>query len=138
MSSRTVNLKSIRPEISSATINDNMSSDERFQNLVLRPVIKLQNELLIEVFKNYVVKHKSVFYDLSLQKRMDYIENAVQKDMKFRNSIKGMIIGLFTVDEYLIYIENSSALNKRMMNIVKERLLSNIQLFEKPEILVAV
>ncbi|MFD1162185.1 glyoxalase [Hwangdonia seohaensis] len=138
MNSRLFNLKSIRPEISSATINDNMSADERFQNLVLRPVIKLQNELLIEVFKNYVVKHKSVFYDLSLQKRMDYIENAIQKDMKFRNSVKGMIIGLFTVEEYLIYIENSSALNKRMMHIVKERLLSNIQLFEKPELLAAV
>ncbi|MCL6295055.1 glyoxalase [Jejuia spongiicola] len=138
MNSRQSNLKSIRPEIATATINDDMSADERFQNLVLRPVIKLQNELLIEVFKNYVVKHKSVFYDLSLQKRMDYIENAIQKDMKFRNSIKGMIIGLFAVDEYLIYIENSSALNKRMMNIVKERLLSNIQLFEKSELLTAV
>ncbi|MCF7568693.1 glyoxalase [Sabulilitoribacter arenilitoris] len=138
MSSRTVNLKNTRPEISSITINDCMSADEHFQNSVLRPVIKLQSELLIEVFKNYVVKHKSVFYDLSLQKRMDYIENAVQKDMKFRNSIKGMIIGLFTVDEYLIYIKNSSALNKRMMNIVKERLLSNIQLFEKPDLLAAV
>ncbi len=138
MNSRQFNLKSIRPEISATTINDNMSADERFQNLVLRPVIKLQNELLIEVFKNYVVKHKSVFYDLSLEKRLDYIENAIQKDMKFRNSIKGMIIGLFTVEEYLIYIENSSALNKRMMNIAKERLLSNIQLFERPELLTAV
>ncbi|WOD43312.1 glyoxalase [Hwangdonia lutea] len=138
MNSRLLNLKSIRPEISSTTIKDNMSADERFQNLVLRPVIKLQNDLLIEVFKNYVVKHKSVFYDLSLQKRMDYIENAIQKDMKFRNSVKGMIIGLFTVEEYLIYIENSSALNKRMMHIVKERLLSHIQLFEKPELLAAV
>ncbi len=138
MNSRQFSLKSIRPEISATTINDNMSADERFQNLVLRPIIKLQNELLIEVFKNYVVKHKSVFYDLSLQKRMDYIENAIQRDMKFRNSIKGMIIGLFTVEEYLIYIENSSALNKRMMNIAKERLLSQIQLFEKSELLAAV
>lgn len=138
MSIRKFNLKSIRPEASLSTINDTMSAEERFQNLVLRPVIELQNELLIEVFKNYVVKHKSVFYDLSLQKRMDYIENAIQKDMKFRNSIKGMIIGLFTIEEYLIYIENSSALNKRMMNIVKERLLSNIQLFEKPELLAVV
>ena len=58
--------------------------------------------------------------------------------MKFRNSLKGMIIGQFTVEEYLLYIENSSALNKRMMNIVKQRLLNNIQLFEKPELLTAV
>lgn len=138
MTSRQSHLKENRPEISTATIHDNMSADERFQNMVLRPVIKFQNELLIEVFRNYIVKHKSVFYDLSLEKRMDYIENAIQKDMKFRNSVKGMIIGLFTVEEYLIYIENSSALNKRMMNIFKERLLSNIQLFEKPELLTAV
>jgi len=138
MNTRDFNLKSIRPEISTATINDSMSSDERFQNLVLRPVIKLQNDLLNEVFRNYVAKHKMVFYGLSIEKRTDYIENAVQRDMKFRNSLKGMIIGQFTVEEYLIYIENSSALNKRMMNIVKQRLLSNIQLFEKPEFLAAV
>lgn len=135
MKTRASSLKSIRPEITSAKIKDNMSADEHFQNLVLRPIIKLQNELIIEVFRNYIVKHKSVFYKLSLQKRMDYIENAIQKNMKFRNSLKGMIIGLFTVEEYLTYIENSSALNKRMMSIVKERLLSNIQLFEKPELL---
>ncbi|WP_298555690.1 glyoxalase [uncultured Algibacter sp.] len=138
MDSRQFNLKSIRPEILSTTINDSMSTDERFQNLVLRPIIKFQNDLFVEVFRNYIKKHKSVFYDLSLEKRMIYIENAIQKDMKLRNSMKGMIIGQFTVEEYLIYIENSSALNKRMMNIVKQRLLSHIQLFEKPGLLEAV
>lgn len=138
MNTRQSQIKSIRPEILSTTINENMSSDERFQNLVLRPVIKFQNDLFIEVFKNYVAKHKSVFYDLSLEKRQLYIENAIQKDMKFRNSLKGMVIGQFTVEEYLVYIENSSALNKRMMNFVKERLLSQIQLFDNPEFLKAV
>lgn len=138
MNSRHFNLKSIRPEIPSALISDDMSSDERFQNLVLRPIAKFQNNLIIEVFRNYVEKHKSVFYSLTLEKRLDYIENAIHKDMKFRNSLKGMIIGHFTVEEYLLYIENSSALNKRMMHIVKELLLRNIQLLEKPELLTAV
>jgi hypothetical protein len=107
-----------------------MSSEERFQNATLRPLLMLQNELLIEVFKNYIAKHKNVYYELSLQKQLDYIENAIHKDMKFRNSIKGMIIGQFTVEEYAIYIQNSSALNKRMMSLVKERFISHIQLFE--------
>ncbi len=61
---------------------------------------------------------------------MTFIENAIQKDIKFRNSIKGMMIGQFTLEEYETYIQNSSALNKRMMNIVKERLIFNIQLLE--------
>jgi hypothetical protein len=105
-----------------------MSADERFQNVTLRPVIKLQNELFIEVFKNYASKHKNVFYELSLSKELDYIENAIHKDMKFRNSLKGMVIGQFTIEEYEIYIKNSSDLNKRMMNLVKERLVDHIQL----------
>ena len=111
-----------------------MSSEERFQNLVLRPVIKVQKGLLIEAQRNYIQKHKNVFYDLSLDKRMSYIENAIHKDMKFRNSLKGMIIGLFTIEEYQLYIKNSSALNKRMMHIVKDVLLNNIQLLEHPEL----
>lgn len=132
MNDRPNDIKRIRPEIPSARIHDQMSSGERFQNTTIRPIIKLQSPLLIEVFRNYIIKHKNVFYDLSLEKRTDYIENAIHKDMKFRNSLKGIIIGQYTVEEYLIYIQNSSALNKRMMNIVKERLLSNIQLFERP------
>lgn len=132
MNDRSTNLKSIRPIIASALVHDNMSQDERFQNATLRPIIKMQNHLLIVVFKNYIAKRKNRFFELSLPKQLHYIENAIQKDMKFRNSLKGMIIGQFTVEEYAIYIQNSSALNKRMMTIVKERLVSNIQLFSQP------
>ena len=130
MDARDTALLSLRPQIPSAQLNDSMSSEESFQNRTLRPIAKLQNDLLVAVFKNYVRKHKNVFYDLSIEKRLDYIENAIHKDMKFRNSLKGIIIGQFTIEEYTLYIENSSALNKRMMNIVKERLKSNIQLLE--------
>ena len=130
METRDEVLLSLRPTIVSAKITPGMSADEVFQNQTLRPVAKLQNDLLLAVFKNYVAKHKNVFYDLTIEKRLDYIENAIHKDMKFRNSLKGIIIGQFTLNEYETYIQNSSALNKRMMNIVKDRLKSNIQLLE--------
>lgn len=138
MNDRKNDIQRIRPIIPNARVDETMTSDEQFQNATLRPIAKLQNTLLIEVFRNYITKRKNVFYDLSLEKRLAYIENAIHKDMKFRNSLKGMIIGQFTVEEYLVYIKNSSALNKRMMNIVKERLVSQVQLFERPESLVKV
>ncbi|WP_062058858.1 hypothetical protein [Aquimarina longa] len=130
MENRESNLLAIRPQLLNARVSENMSNDEQFQNKTIRPIIKLQSELLIEVFKNYIKKRKNTFYELSLEKRFDFIENAIQKDMKFRNNLKGMIIGQFTIEEYLKYINNSSALNKRMMSIVKERLQDNIQLLE--------
>lgn len=130
MDKRDRTLLLIRPEIASAKVNSSMTSEESFQNKTIRPIAKLQNDLFVEVFKNYIRKHKNVFYDLSIDKRLDYIENAIHKDMKFRNALKGMLIGQFTIEEYNLYVQNSSALNKRMMNIVKERLKSNIQLLE--------
>lgn len=103
-------------------------SEEYFQNNTLRPILKLQNDLLIEVFKNYAVKQKNTFFELSPDKKEKYIENVIQKDIKFRNSLKGIIIALFSVEEYLDYIKNSSNLNKRMMTMLIERLKSQIQI----------
>lgn len=103
-------------------------SEEYFQNNTLRPILKLQNDLLIEVFKNYAAKQKNTFFELSPDKKEKYIENVIQKDIKFRNSLKGMIIALFSVEEYLDYIKNSSNLNKRMMTMLIERLKSQVQI----------
>ncbi len=137
METRDSALLRLRPEILSAKITTNMTADECFQNKTLRPVVKLQHDLLLAAFRNYIVKHKNVFYDLNVEKKMDYIENAIHKDMKFRNSLKGMIIGQFTLNEFEIYIQNSSALNKRMMDIVKERLKDNLLYFERVDLLIA-
>jgi hypothetical protein len=132
MIDRSNDLLRIRPEIKTTQVHDVMSDGERFQNETLRPILKFQNELLVEIFRNYIKKHKNSFYELSLEKRLLYIDNAILKDIKFRNSLKGIVIGLFTVDEYQCYTKNSSALNKRMMNMVVERLKNQIQVFENP------
>lgn len=133
MDNRTDDLLKIRLGVKTSTLNNNMSPGEYFQNATLRPAIKFQNELLIEGFKNYIKKHKNVFHNLSTDKKLHYIENAIQRDVKFRNSLKGMVIGVFSLVEYKQYIQDSSALNKRMMNIVIERLKDNVLLFEYPE-----
>lgn len=115
------------------TITSQSSSDEIFQNQVLRPILKLQNDLFIDVFKNYISKYKNDFHTYSVEKKLAYIENSIHKDIKFRNSLKGIVIGLFTISEYNTYIQNSSSLNKRMMNMLIERLKNQVQLFELQE-----
>ena len=131
---RSQKLLSIRPLISSAKIMPNMTEEERFQNQTLRPILKLQNDLLLASFENYIKKMKNTFYEFKLEKRMNYITKSIQKDIKFRNSLKGMITGQFTIEEYELYIQNSSALNKRMMNMVIKRLQDQIQYFGKLEL----
>lgn len=111
-------------------VSSQSSLEEKFQNKTLRPILKLQNDLFVAVFKNHISKHKTDFYTFSVDKKFNFIDNSIQKDIKFRNSLKGMVIGLFTLDEYATYILNSSSINKRMMNMLIERLKSQIQLFE--------
>lgn len=130
MNKREPLLKELRGE-TIGTITAQSSGEEVFQNQVLRPILKLQNDLFLAVFENYIHKNKKDFYALTIEKKMVLVENAIQKDAKFRNSLKGMVIGLFTVEEYQTYIQNSSNLNKRMMNMLIERIKSQIQLFEK-------
>lgn len=112
------------------TVNAQSTADEFFQNQTLRPILKLQNDLFVEVFKNYISKSKTDFYNFNVDKKLQFIEHSIQRDIKFRNSLKGIVIGLFTIDEYDRYIKNSSDLNKRMMAMLIERLKNQVQLFE--------
>jgi hypothetical protein len=110
---------------------DNRMPEEKFQNQTLRPILKLQNDLFVEMFRNYITKYKNDFQTLSAEKKLMYIEHAIQKDIKFRNSLKGVVMALFTIEEYRSYTSNSSNLNKRMMNMLAERLKEQVQLFEE-------
>ena len=129
MSERDTFLKEFRGQTLGSVTNQS-STDELFQNEVLRPILKLQNDLFTASFINYIEKNKTDFYSQTTEKKMSTIENAIQKDIKFRNALKGMIIGLFTTDEYAEYKKNSSSLNKRMMSMLIERLKNQVQLFE--------
>ena len=131
MCSRDLHLNSLRPKMLINTIKTDMSIEEYFQNTVLRPIIKFQNDLLIAVFLQFCTKYKNVFFELSTEKKILYIESAVAKDSKLRNTFRNLLIGLFSVEEYSEYLKNASNLNKRMTGIVKERLISNVQLMSE-------
>ena len=112
------------------SVTTQSTTEESFQNEVMRPILKLQNDLFVASFTNYISKNKADFYNYSLEKKQSIIENAIQKDIKFRNVLKGMVVALFTSDEYAIYTKNSSNINKRMMSMLVERLKSQVQLLE--------
>lgn len=132
METRDVFISNFRGE-TLGTVSAQSSAEEIFQNQTLRPILKLQNDLFLAVFANQISKHKNDFYKFSVEKKLLYIENVIQKDIKFRNSLKGMVISLFSLEEYAEYIQNSSNINKRMMNMLIDRLKSQVQLFELPQ-----
>ena len=129
MSQRDVFLKEFRGQ-TIGSITDQSSVEEQFQNEVLRPILKLQNDLIILSFQNYLSVNKINFNSFTVDKKVTLIENSIHKDSKLRDTFKGIIIGLFTSNEYFLYSKNASNINKRIITMLVERLQSQIQLLE--------
>jgi len=115
-----------RPIIENAIVSENMTTAEKFQNSTLRPIIKMKHELLIAYFEYYSTIKILGFKEFTELKKVEFIESAFSKDSQFKNEVKGMIIGHFTLEEFAIYKNFTKELNKRMITMIKERILSTL------------
>jgi|DEB0MinimDraft_12_1074336.scaffolds.fasta_scaffold53812_1 hypothetical protein len=119
-------LKELRPEIKTAELNENMTEIEQFQNSVLRPILKFQNELLSVHFSQFAKAYQKNWDTLSNEKKTVFIENSLMKNQGLRKTIIGFVIGLISLKEYENYLLNKSELNRRIIQMSKERILSNL------------
>ena len=107
-------------------INSNTSDLERFQNEVLRPIIKMQNNLLVALFKNYIRNREIEFNKLKAEVQVNKINSILTKDINFKNILLGSIIGHFNENEIKIYLKSKSELNTRIIQMLKQRLQDNL------------
>ena len=117
--------KKERP-ILSDLVNAGTSDVEKFQNEVIRPIIKMQHNLLIAFLKSYVQQRKIDFISLTLEKKTKHIRSMLTKDINFKNILLGSIIGHFSMDEFSFYHQNTSEVNRRIVQITKQRLQDSI------------
>ena len=118
--------QSIRPQIKGISERKNQSKEEEFQNSVLRPILKLQHDLLLLFFISHSLKKKLIYDELSALKKKALIEEVFKKDSQFKIELRGLVIGHFTPEEYMVYQNIVSETNKRILTMTKERLLSTI------------
>ena len=114
-------LLALRPEITTEPAD---SVPEQFQNQTLRPILKLQNELLIRIFRQYISKHKDVFRRQSIAEQQAYIVKSLRQDPHLRHFLRGIISGHFTENEWQQFEEHEEEINKRMMKLIEQRLIS--------------
>ena len=114
-------IKGCRPHIASKE-SKNTSDEEQFQNQVIRPILKFQNELFIKLFLSNCKTYKINFTEFNSEKKHDYINHIFKKDFKLRASFIGTIIALFTLEEFEKYSVNQKLYNKRIIQMLTERL----------------
>ena len=118
-----------RPELSNK-LHLGTLKFERFQNESIRPIIKMQHDILIIMFQNYLIKKKLDFTALEEVKQKEHINSIVTKDIVFKNLIVGVVIGQFSKIELNFFFKNSVELKKRIIQIIKYRLYDNFILIK--------
>jgi hypothetical protein len=122
------NLLTIRPEITTESALEN--GVEYFQNQTLRPILKFQNDLLLQLMRHYIEKRKGAFHQLTKPNRAPYLEHAVRQDLRFKSLLLGVIIGHFTEAEYTTYVETEAELSRRCTDLLVQRFVSQVELFK--------
>lgn len=115
----------VRPNLPSSLTEGDLKEEELFQNMVLRPVIKMQHDLLILRVKSYFSSKKVIFHLMDTSKRTTAIESAFQNDLALKKEIQGMIIGQLTQDEFKLYLNWERSVNKRIVQMVRNRMIDS-------------
>ena len=114
-------LKELRPLIE--TENKTVTEIERFQNEVLRPILKFQHTIFeIEVSNNPLLE-KLLKQELTAERRRFLIKGIVSK-IELKNQLLGQITGLLTNSEYQFYYSKKKEMDKRIFAMLLDRFLS--------------
>jgi hypothetical protein len=114
---------SIRPLLSLPPVEE-ATVIESFQNETLRPVLKLQHDIVVALFKYNIRQRNTPFETLPNASREKAIVLILQKDLALRNQLFGIIVGLFTRAELHFYLDNEPELSKRMRDLLTQRIAS--------------
>lgn len=101
---------------------ENSKSLEVFQSNTLRPLMKFQNILMLDIYKDYINRTQRSFSAFNQKVQLEIIKDSVTKDQRLKNQMIHIVVALFTIEEFKYYIKNLSELNKRIVSMTIQRL----------------
>lgn len=121
------NLKhKMRPEIPSINLDASSSEVELFQNKVLRPIIKLQHELIMCCFSNFIAQNKVLLHGYNKENKKFYLQKLFKTNTELKTELRSLIIGLFTLEEYKHFLSIKPKVIKRINTIIQNRITSSL------------
>ena len=123
---RDKNIVLLRPKVNSNKNISYKNDIEKFQNVVLRPILKFQNDLLVELFIFEFEKTKTKFDLINNEQKIKLIINNLKYNNKLKQILLGTIIGMFSNKDITFYKTNYSKINKRIFSMLNDRLIDQL------------
>jgi hypothetical protein len=81
----------------------------------------------VALFRHYIKKRKNTFYGMNVSDKLLFVNKSIKQDITLKNSMVGMVIGLFTLEEIEFYQENDGEVSRRISTMLVQRLQSVIE-----------
>jgi len=117
-------IAALRPDIPSIKRIESMTDVEKFQNDVIRPILKYQHDVIVEYAISKAVDRNSKFPNLTTIEKERYLDKVTLKDSKIKQALNGMVIGLMTIEEMNKYLAIESEYKRRINTMIRERIVS--------------
>ncbi|MBK0383981.1 hypothetical protein I5M32_13515 [Pedobacter sp. SD-b] len=124
MTNRDNEIIKLRPEIDFGDIPQPL---EQFQE-VLRQVLKFQHDVLVQTTRDYLEHKYKGFSTRDETVKEELFYQSLKKDIPFKKDLIGMIKGMFTSLELEYYLNNQQEINKRLVEFIYKRVLSELSL----------
>ena len=117
-------IAALRPDIPSIKRLESMTDIEKFQNDVIRPILKYQHDVIVGYAISKAVDRNSKFPNLTTIEKERYLDKVTLKDSKIKQALNGMVIGLMTIEEMNKYLAIESEYKRRINTMIRERIVS--------------
>lgn len=121
-----VSKKDIRPIIPQAGINEATSKAEQFQNTVLRPILKMQHELLLAALDSHLDKKRISLHEMPVLKKEQTLRQILTSDNLLKNELRGMVLGQMELSEFEEYLLIQPEAKKRIATMLEERIVDGL------------
>ena len=101
------------------------SEEEIFQNEILIPIIKLQHDLIITLAQEFLKSRNITWEKVKEKDPFQWLNINIKRDIPFKNQLIGMVIGQFSKNELDEYLTFQKEMNKRIINMMTERIVSH-------------
>lgn len=108
-------------------LSDNDNSLAVFMHTTLRPVLKQKHDILCAVIGNNKILNTNILASKTELQNMTLLKHFFQKNAELRNQLIGIIIGSFTTEELEFYFQYQKENNRRILEMIITRFLSEFQ-----------
>ncbi|WP_162910693.1 hypothetical protein [Hymenobacter oligotrophus] len=127
----------LRPAIGADLGSTPAATPDDILHRALRPILKLHNQRLLHLVADYARDYRLPLGTAAPADCERLLDELLRRNARLQHTLTGMVTSLFTTAEYAFYRRHRPEINRRLLELTRQRVLSQaaavVQLVTEPE-----